>query len=246
MCVVFFFLTPTVYGQTAESANGSADELMAKVFERDTEREKLSQGYSGSRHYVFDNERFGRHAELTVSIKCDLDGTKHFEVVSEEGWETANRRVLRRMLDSETETSRPEIRPKTRLISANYSFVLVQGELIEGRLTYAIDVAPKRRDKYLIEGRIWVDARDYAVIRAEGKPSKNPSIWTRSIHFVHQYQKSGDFWFPARTESITEVRIFGKTDVTIRYFDYAPNTNPAPAPSARSNASAEETTYAAR
>jgi len=59
---------------------------------------------------------------------------------------------------------------------------------IEGRLTYVIGVIPKRREKYLIEGRIWVDATDYALVRAEGKPARSPSFWTHSVHFVQQYQ----------------------------------------------------------
>jgi hypothetical protein len=90
-------------------------------------------------------------------------------------------------------------------------------------MAYAIDIVPKRREERLFAGRIWIDAEDYALVRAEGKPAKNPSFWTRSVHFVHKYQKRGPFWFPVSTESVTEVRIFGSTRVTIDYFDYKPN-----------------------
>ena len=61
-------------------------------------------------------------------------------------------------------------------------------ESIEGHPAYVINVVPKRRDKYLMEGRIWVDATDFALVRAEGKPAHNPSFWTRSVYFVQQYQ----------------------------------------------------------
>lgn len=47
--------------------------------------------------------------------------------------------------------------------------------------------------------------------------------WTRNVHFVHTYRKSGTFWFPTSTDSVTEVRIFGSTNLTINYFDYTPN-----------------------
>jgi len=252
-CVLLLSLLPTGLGQSAEQAsNGAAqqpanaDELMAEVFARDTQREMIGQGYVGTRRYVFDNQRLHKHAEVTVSIRCDPDGTKHFEVVNEEGWKTANHRILRKMIESEAETSRPDVRPKTRLIPDNYNFALVQAELLDGRLAYAIEVTPKREDKYLFEGRIWVDARDYAVVRVEGKPAKNPSFWTRSIHFVHQYQKSGDFWYPATTESITQARIVGKTDVVIRYFDYTPNAKRQPEPSNNRKGSVQEAKYAFR
>jgi len=73
-----------------------------------------------------------------------------------------------------------------------------------------------------------VDAEDFAMVRAEGNPAKNPSFWTKSVHFVHTYQKSGAFWFPLATESETEARLFGTTDLTIEYFDYKPNAQGNP------------------
>ena len=107
-----------------------------------------------------------------------------------------------------------------------------------------IQVLPKREDKYLFEGRIWVDAEDFAVVRVEGKPAKNPSFWTRSVHFVQQYHKSGTFWFPLSTESVTEARIFGKTEVTISYFDYQPNSAAGSSLSAKSVTDQIEANYA--
>jgi hypothetical protein len=35
-------------------------------------------------------------------------------------------------------------------------------------------------------------------------------------------------WFPHSTQSVTEAHIFGTTDVSIDYFDYAPKTPQAP------------------
>jgi len=67
-----------------------------------------------------------------------------------------------------------------------------------------------------------VDAEEYALVRAEGKPAKKPSFWTKSIHFVQVYQKCGPVWFPLSTQSVTEARLVGITDVSIEYFDYAP------------------------
>ena len=236
-------LVTAASGQTAEQSTTEANEVMATMFARDRQREALSHGYAGSRRYILDNQRFHKHAELLVAVKCDSDGTKHFDVVAEEGWKSANKRVLRKMLESETETSRPVTRPKTRLTPDNYDFTMVGNNLIEGRPTYVIGVSPKRADKYLFQGQIWVDANDYALVQAEGKPARNPSFWTRSIHFVHQYRKSGSFWFPLSTESVTQALIFGTTEVTIRYFDYTPNTPPALGSSAQGKTPVHEVTY---
>ena len=105
------------------------------------------------------------------------------------------------MLATEAEASSPEMRLKTRLSPENYEFHMVRDALLGDRMAYVIDVVPKRSDEHLFEGQIWIDTQDYALARVEGKPAKNPSFWIHSVHFVHTYQKSGPFWFPASTES---------------------------------------------
>jgi hypothetical protein len=161
-------------------------------------------------------------------VQGDPDGTKHFEVVSEEGWKAAHKHVLRKMLESETETSRPEMRANAKLNLENYDFEVVGTEHVADHTAFVLEITPKRKEKYLFRGRIWVDAEDYALVRAEGSPAKKPSFWTKSIHFVQIYQKNGPLWFPLSTQSITEAHLFGTTDVSIEYFAYAPKTSHSP------------------
>lgn len=203
-----------------------AKDVVSRMVERDAERQASLTGYSGMRKYILANEHMHKRAEMVVRVTGDPDGTKHFEIVSEDGWKAAQKHVLRKMLESESETSRPEERIKTRLCPDNYEFQLVGKEKAGERTAYAIDVTPKRKEKYLFHGRIWVDSEDYALMRADGNPSKNPSFWTKSVHFVHTYEKSGEFWFPVTTDSVTEARLFGTTNLTIEYFEYRPNAAP--------------------
>lgn len=226
--ILFLAMVPTTICRAQQAPSLTADEVVAKVIDHNLQRDKSAGGYSGSRRYVLENHRMNKRAEMLVNVKCGPDGVKHFEVASEQGWGSANKRVLRKMLESESETSRPRIRPITSLTPENYRFQMLGNDSVDGRPVYLIQVVPKREDKYLFDGRVWIDAQDFAVVRVEGKPAKNPSFWTRSVHFVQRYQKSGDFWFPTSTESITEARIFGMTDVTITYFEYQPNSATAP------------------
>jgi len=106
-------------------------------------------------------------------------------------------------------------------------------EMVNGRRTYVLDLEPRKESRYLIAGRIWVDAEDDAVMRVEGKPAKNPSFLTKSVHFVHEYKKNGLFWFPVSNRSETDVRIFGRADLVIEYFDYAVNSSALSASAAR-------------
>ncbi len=220
-------------GSSAVAAEDSApaptaEEIVARMSAHDLQRQSSVEGYAGMRRYVFENQKMKKHAEMLVKVKGDQDGTKHFEVVSEDGWKAAHRHVLHKMLESESETSRPEIRASAKLTPENYDFELVGTEELTGRVAYVLEIRPKRKEKNLFRGRIWVDSEDYALARAEGDPAKKPSFWTKSIHFVQIYRKSGSLWFPFSTRSVTEAHLFGTTDVSIDYFDYSPQRQGSP------------------
>jgi outer membrane lipoprotein-sorting protein len=202
--------------------DSTADQIVTRMTAHDLARQSSIEGYAGMRRYVLENQKYHKRAEMLVQVQGDKDGTKHLEVVSEDGWKAAHKHVLHKMLESEMEVSRPEKRVSARLIPENYDFALVGTELVADRRAYVLEIRPKRNEHYLFEGRIWVDAEDYALVRAEGKPAKKPSFWTKSIHFVQVYQKCGPVWFPLSTQSVTEARLVGTTDVSIEYFDYAP------------------------
>lgn len=223
--VLLSMIAVSTLGAQDRGALPTADVVIAKMLERNTERQKQLAGYRGMRQYVLQNDRFHKHAEMVVRVEGDADETKHFEIVREEGWQGARKHVLYKMLKSEEEASAPGIRIMSQLNADNYALSMVGTALIENRKAYVIDAVPRRRDEHLFEGRVWIDAQDYALARVEGRPAKNPSFWTRSVHFTHVYRKSGPFWFPLSTESVTEARIFGATGLTINYFDYTPHAS---------------------
>jgi hypothetical protein len=163
-------------------------------------------------------------------VTCASDGAKQFTILSEDGSSTIRRHVFYKMLREEEEASSRGTSNSTRITPANYEFQLIGKDIINERLAYLLRITPKEDNKYLIDGKIWVDATDYSIVRIEGSPTKNPSFWTRNVHFVHTYQKVGPFWFAASTHSVSEIRIFGDADLTIENSEYTlspPDTNTA-------------------
>ena len=203
----------------------TGDAVVARMMARDNERQATLRGYTASRRYVLENQRHHKRAEMLVRMTCLGDGSKQFETISETGWSGARKHVFPRLLEAEAEASRPGLRERSRLIPENYLFEMAGADYVDERRVYVIAITPKTPNKYLMQGKIWIDADDYAIVRIDGKPAKNPSFWTKSVHFVHNYEKQGSFWFPVSDRSVTDVRIFGSTEVTIEYFDYVPNTS---------------------
>jgi MucB/RseB N-terminal domain len=201
----------------------SADDVVAKMTECDNRRQAALHGYTGIRRYVLENSGHHKRAEMLVTVTSLDDGSKQFQTVSAAGWGVARNHVFPRLLESESEASLPDVRERSRITPENYSFEMVGRDYVNQRPAYVIAITPKTRNKYLVHGRIWIDVDDYAIVRIEGKPAKNPSFWIKSVHFVHTYQKSGSFWLPVSDHSVTDARILGTTELTIEYFDYAPN-----------------------
>jgi hypothetical protein len=200
----------------------TSDEIIARMIAHDSERQSALHGYTGYRRYVLENRNHHRRAEMLVRMICREDGSKQFEVVSENGWGGA-KHLFPRLLEAETEAARPDLRERSRITPENYTFEIAGTDDVRGRLAYVISIAPKTPNKYLARGRIWVDADEYAIVRVEGQPAKNPSFWFKSVRFVHEYDKNGPFWFPVSDRSVTDVRILGTTEMSIEYFDYVPN-----------------------
>jgi MucB/RseB N-terminal domain len=221
-----FFLFPAFSVLAAPGAGQlpTAKEIVTQMRAHDLRRQASMEGYVGMRRYILENQRFHKRAEMLVHVSTDQNGTKHFDVVSEDGWKGANTHVFRKMLESETETSLPGMRAHVQLTPQNYEFELIGTELVNGRKAYVLRITPKRKEKYLFRGRIWVDAEDYALVRAEGDPAKKASFWIRKTHFVQINKRSVSTWFPVSTQSVTEAFIFGTTDVSIEYFGYVPNS----------------------
>jgi hypothetical protein len=228
MTPLLFLLFSTFAAAADESISQlrTGDEVVAKMIARDNERQAALHGYTSARRYVLENHGHHKRAEMVVRLTCLEDGSKQFETISATGWGGARKYVFPKLLEAETEAARPGARERSRIIPENYTFEMVGAALLDGRPTYVIAIAPKTANKYLTKGQIWIDAEEYAIIRIEGKPAKNPSFWIKSVKFVHNYDKRGSFWFPVSDRSVTDARIFGSTEVTIEYFDYAPNTAP--------------------
>jgi hypothetical protein len=198
----------------------TVSEILERMAQADNARRMALAGYSGMRHYRFENQKTNKHAEMTVRMTCGSDGVKTFEVVDESGSGFVRSHIIRKMIEAEEESSQKGERKETRIVPENYDFHLVGTEVSGGRESYVLEIEPKKPTKFSIRGRIWVDAEDFAIARIEGQPGKSPSIWIRSAQVEQRYGRTGQFWLPALNHSAAQVRVFGATEVVIEYSDY--------------------------
>ena len=216
-------LVPALLMAAAGLGENAVAPLMDRMTQMDRERLKSLERYTDTQRYVLNNKRFKTHAEMTVRMTYGPRGTKEFQVLSESGSPWVRRYVFRRLMRAEQESAGGSGYAGTRIGPENYNFRLIRTETANGRACYLLHATPRTKNQYLFRGRVWVDAEDAAVTRVEGSPAKNPSLWTSSVHFIHQYKKIGPYWLAASNVSQTEVRIFGSTELTVEYSDYVIN-----------------------
>jgi hypothetical protein len=129
-------------------------------------------------------------------------------------------KVFKKLLQAEKEALAAEAQRRIALNGDNYDFILAGYDSTPFGSVYVLVVEPRTKDKFLYRGRIWVDARDFAVVRLEAEPAKNPSFWTKTAEIVQTYMKVSDFWLPAHNHSVTAIRVGGRAELTIDYKGY--------------------------
>jgi hypothetical protein len=141
---------------------------------------------------------------------------KEFTVVSESGSKWICNHILRRLMQVEQENA--HARQRTEIDPENYSFRLLNTETSpEGTSYYVLEAEPKTDNIYLFRGKVWVEARDFAVARIEGEPAKNPSRWTKQSDFRHDYLSQDGFWLPTRNDTTTQLHLLGQSHLVIEY-----------------------------
>ena len=198
----------------------SAEEVVSRMLEMNQSRAAALRQYTSERRYVAENRHFSKRAEVAVQELYLNPGRKELNVVSVRGSPFIQHKVIDQLLKAEIEAARDENRDQTLVTPQSYKFRLIGTEFINDHSCYVLEVTPRIPKKFLMRGRIWVDDVDFAIVRMEGSPAKNPSFWTRRVHFVRSYEKHGPFWLPSSLESKCDILIAGTSTLKIEYFEY--------------------------
>ncbi len=198
----------------------TAEQVVKNMEERNRERGAALRRFEGKRVYRMEYRGFpgSKDAEMTVSVHYQAPAGKEFTVVSQSGSQFIIDHVFKKLLESEKEAA--ENQKQTALSSDNYDFTLANYETAPDGARYVLNTVPKTKNQFLYKGKVWVDAKDFAVVRIEAAPAKNPSFWIKKTDIAHRYTKVNDFWLPAENHTESYIRLGGKATLSIEYTDY--------------------------
>ena len=183
---------------------------------------EISREYKGFRE---DDTR--PTSEVTAQVSFTPPNRKTFTITRASG-NPRGERIVRALLEQETE---PATGGFNRDISrTNYEFVFLRQEKFGLIPEYVLHIVPKRREKGLILGQIWVDAKTFRIRRIEGVPARSPSIWIKDIHITLQYAEVNEMWICVSLDAIATVRLLGRYTLAALYVGVRNPASAAPSP----------------
>ena len=188
-------------------------------------------GYTVTEHYAVYRSHDEIHpvAEMTVKTEYRKETGKSYTILSQSGSEFIRNHVLKTVLDREKTINLPGIREASWLTSANYEMKLKPGGIqrLDGRNCLALAITPRRKATNMIEGTLWVDAKDGSIVRIEGSATQSPSIFTGPAQVNRLYANVNGFAMATQARAVSDSFLLGQTVVTIDYRDYQIQLHPA-------------------
>jgi len=177
-------------------------------------------GYTELRTYEVTDTTGKVRAQESGQMEYRAPDKKTFVTTSESGSGLVRRLALNPLIASEIEAASGKQHHDSSITPANYTFELLGEQQVGPYHCFVVRATPKRRDKYLFEGKLWIDTQDFAVVRIAGHPAKKLSFWIERADFVREYQRIDGFWLSKKDETFVKVRMYGHKVLTIDHQNY--------------------------
>jgi hypothetical protein len=166
--------------------------------------------YQSVREYrLFGANETNPSSEVLATVSFTMPTGKDYRIEKQTG-SSRGEQVVRRILDHEVEESaQPPQDRASAITSKNYEFAYEAETLLDGRACYVLQLTPKRKDKNLVAGQVWIDKGSFLVRRVEGDMVKTPSWWLKSVHLKVTFDSVQGTWLQTNMEAVADARMVG-------------------------------------
>jgi len=185
-----------------------------KIFKKERENYVYTQTVKVQ---TLDGDTVDGEYQQTVEVTFDDKG-KRVENVTFAPQDTLQRVSMSREDFQDIESLMPFVLTSDEINEYNIKYVGQQQ--VDELGTYVFDISPKemKKDHRYFDGRIWVDDRDFQIVKTHGKPvpethKGNENLFPRFT--TYREQIDGKYWFPTYTRADDTLH-FKTNDVHIR------------------------------
>jgi hypothetical protein len=128
--------------------------------------------------------------------------------------------VVRRVLENEVEAASDSHQKRTAISRDNYDFAYIGQLVLDGQPCYLVRLKPKRQEKDLISGTVWVDTHSFLIRQIDGDLARTPSWWVKKVRVKLTFADLDGTWLESGVEAVADVRVVGSYTLTSHILDY--------------------------
>jgi hypothetical protein len=212
--------------QESEAGSPNLNLILDSVERIEEQNPALSRPYEVTREYkVFREDDPTPVSVLTAHISFMPPETKTFQITRAEG-SPRGKRIVNTILLQEIASAKDGHRGD--ITRSNYDFAFLREQNFGAAPEYVLHIIPKRKERGLLMGDIWVDAKTFRIRQIVGVPLRNPSIWVEDLHITVQFADVNAMWIPVSVDAIATIHFLGI--FTLSGIDVPPTVASATAP----------------
>ncbi len=158
-------------------------------------------------------------SEVVAEVDFRPPASKAYRIQRSEG-STRGPQLVRHILDHEVEATSGDHKASRAITRDNYSFTYIGEAVLDGVPCYLLGLRPKRADRDLLAGNVWVDQHSFRVRQIEGDVEKTPSWWLKKLRIKLTFADIQGIWMQTGMEATADVRIVGTHTLKSRILDY--------------------------
>ena len=191
-------------------------ELALAVYERRAEKQLTGvPSYAAATTITAELPQMNQRGAFELLRQFSAPHELHFKPVHFSGDSFVKSNVIVRLLQQDVEHAQKDDAASTAITAAHYKFIYRGNAQVNGADAYIFEVKPRAKAAGLFKGKIYVDASQGSLLRAEGRLVKSPSIFIKKIEFTADYADFDGVTLPVRIHSLTATRLVGEAIVDI-------------------------------
>ena len=206
--------------QTLQAADHSLpplEKIVAGMVAQGNWQDQMVRAFRAIRRFEASNARFKLRAGLEVRTTFRFPDSYESVVLKQEGSRVIRERVFNKILEEEKTAQPAKEKAAYDILPDNYLFRVLDVENCGDRQCFRLALSPKRKNKFLLEGFVWVDTEDYGIAKVQGSPSKRVSFWTLRTEVTRSYKRFGSVWMTERIDSVSDLLVAGRSTLSIAY-----------------------------
>jgi hypothetical protein len=156
----------------------------------------------------------GQRGWLDARTDFTLASGLKYEVTAEGGSGYIRTRVLRSLLNEEQRLIAQGKESTVAISTVNYEF---RPEGVNDEGLAVVTLRPLRKDRSLINGRMFLTILNGDLVRVEGRLARNPSFWLTRVNVVRSYQRIEGAIMPVSLETDGRLRLLGPSSLRMTY-----------------------------